>query len=149
MADKGPPMTPDPLPVALPELPIAKYTLATLGGDWEEPRITLMDGYDDDQMRAFAETALRAQAEEVAALRADAERLSFLQDWPGCNLISDDGGRWAVSETGFQPVAPDGGFKDTVGIQSLVFVHEWRDSVRGAIDAFIDSHSASKQENRP
>lgn len=64
----------------------------------------------------------------------DSARLEWLQANPGCNLISDDGKRWAVSTGGFQPVPERGGFKDAATITSFVAPREWRLGVRAAID---------------
>lgn len=68
----------------------------------------------------------------------DSRRLDWLQANPGCNLISDDGERWAVSTTGFQPVPEDGGFTEDAVISSMVMPGEWRIGVRAAIDAAIE-----------
>lgn len=82
--------------------------------------------------------AHRAEADvEIARLRADALRLDWIQENYGCNLISDDGGKWALSTSGMQPVPEEGGFTETVGIHSIVGPEEWRESVRAAIDAAI------------
>ena len=77
-------MTPDPLPVALPELPTVAYEYES-----EDPYDSgeLMLSHVKPERRnvsplvrkSDAEAALRAQVEEVAALRADAERWWALQ----------------------------------------------------------------------
>lgn len=64
----------------------------------------------------------------------DKARLDWLQNNPGCNLISDDGCRWAVSTGGFQPIPERGGFKDAASITSFIESREWRRGVRAAID---------------
>ena len=95
-----------------------------------------------------------ASADHVADTRADCDVARFLRDhgqalveavslsdaakWltdnVGCNLISDDDGRWAVSTSGFQPVPEDGGFTETVSITSFVDPEEWKPSILEAID---------------
>jgi hypothetical protein len=77
---------------------------------------------------------------EIEAMRADAERLNWLQENEGCNLISDDGGKWALSTMGMQPVPDEGGFTEEVEIVSIVQPGEWRESVRAAIDAARAQH---------
>ena len=54
----------------------------------------------------------------------------------GCNLISDDSGMWAVSDSGFQPVPPEGGFTETVMISSMVDKDQWRPTILEALKLF-------------
>ena len=70
---------------------------------------------------------------ERDALVKDAARLKHLED-TGLNLVNDDDGRWAVSDTGLQPVRPTGGFTDTADILCSVYPDNWKDSIREAID---------------
>lgn len=84
--------------------------------------------YTAAQMLAF-------RAEGVAAVAEDAGRLDWLGSLEGVNLISDDGGKWAVSSSGFQPVPQEGGFTKSVAITSFVEPEEWHDTIRAAIDA--------------
>ena len=80
------------------------------------------------------------QAERVPQ---DSELLDWLSTERGSNLISDDGGKWALSTTGMQPVPPKGGFNEPVNIVSIVFPEEWHDSPRGAIRAAIGTPKES------
>lgn len=82
---------------------------------------------------------LRDHGQALLEAVRDAERIAWFADNEGCNLISDDGGKWAVSTGGFQPVPEDGGFTESVVITSFVEPEEWMPSVRGAIDAVIDA----------
>ena len=67
----------------------------------------------------------------------DTELIDFLNSQQGVNLISDDGGRWAVSGDGFQPVPEEGGFTETVSITSFVEAEDWKPSIREALEAYI------------
>lgn len=62
----------------------------------------------------------------------DTERLNWLAKHNGCNLISDDNGRWAVSTSGIQQV-PATEPKDMM-VASFVEADEWKLSIREAID---------------
>lgn len=77
------------------------------------------------------------QSEQVQAWKRDSERLDFITSKPGVcyALVSDDSGRWALTDTGMSPVAPDQGFTETVGITSIVDPDMWKSSPREAIDA--------------
>jgi hypothetical protein len=61
--------------MTLPPLPTTDYTLATSGDRWEEPRITSMDGYSDEQMHAYAAQAVAAERERLALIVRDFPRL--------------------------------------------------------------------------
>ena len=65
-------------------------------------------------------------------MTTDTERIDWLSDHNGFNLISDDGGRWAISTIGSQPV-PEGKPK-AMTIVSYVEAIEWRESIREAVD---------------
>jgi hypothetical protein len=67
----------------------------------------------------------------------DTQRLDWLGKHEGVNLVSDDGGRWAVSDMGFQQVPEEGGFKELVTIGSMVQPEDWRPTIREALDAAI------------
>ena len=67
----------------------------------------------------------------------DSELIDKLGALQGVNLISDDGGRWAVSGDGMQPVPEEGGFTETVHIVSLVDAEDWRPSIREALEAYF------------
>lgn len=71
--------------------------------------------------------------------RTDAERLDYLGKQYGANLVNDDAGRWAVSDSGMQEVPPRGGFKETTGIHSIVHPEQWKKTIRQAIDAYMDA----------
>lgn len=66
----------------------------------------------------------------------DSERLNWMESQEGIALISDDAGNWAVSGDGMQNV-PDSPPQD---ISTTFFVerHQWKPSVREAIDAAIE-----------
>lgn len=68
----------------------------------------------------------------------DTERLDWLEKQAGASLVSDDDGRWAVAMSGFAPM-PTGNPETWPPAQwqglSWVDRHEWRNSVRDAIDA--------------
>lgn len=52
----------------LPPLPVTNYVLATEGDGYSEDRIWSFNGYDDDQMRAYAEAAIKLEREAIAKL---------------------------------------------------------------------------------
>jgi hypothetical protein len=110
---------------------------------------TLMDAYlamknatpspaqeaDGDYYSEEAEDIALSKKRKAEADALDAARLDWLAENEGCNLISDDDGRWAVSTSGFQPVPEEGGFKEAVQIVSWVEPSEWFNSPRAAIDS--------------
>lgn len=65
-----------------------------------------------------------------------------LEQEEGVNLISDDGGMWAVSGSGAQPVPEEGGFKETVSIGSIVEPHEWKPTILEALQYFFEQQDA-------
>jgi hypothetical protein len=69
----------------------------------------------------------------------DTQLIEALQEAAGCNLVSDDNGKWAVSTSGTQPIVdtPEG-FTETVGIVSFVEPHEWKSTIREALIAFAE-----------
>ena len=81
----------------------------------------------------------------------DAARLQFLEDetmqGKAPNLVFDDDGNWCVSYTGMQPMPRGGGagFDETVGITCVVEPHEWRPSLRAAIDAAMEEAARDEQ----
>jgi|SRR5690625_1260467 len=82
-----------------------------------------------------AESAFKA-GYKAALQSQDSERLDFITSKPGVcyALVSDDNGRWALTDAGMGPVAPDQGFTETVGITSIVDPDMWKSSPREAID---------------
>ncbi len=67
----------------------------------------------------------------------DKELIDWLEEQNGSGLISDDAGRWAISDGGIQNVPdPD----NPIDIVSSFFVEaaDWRNSVREAIQVAID-----------
>ena len=74
------------------------------------------------------------QGEDVVR---DAERLDWLGERQGTNLVSDDGGKWAVSDAGAQPVPEKDGFTKDVTIACFVGPEKWKPTIREAIDAAI------------
>lgn len=105
---------------------------------------------ESDRLRAALEEARAASPtttppQETEQAR-DAERLDWLDkpEQQGANLVSDDDGRWAISDSGVQPCAPDGGFTETVAISSWVEPHQWKPTVREAIDAAIAAQAKER-----
>ena len=94
--------------------------------------------YDPERMsKQEIEIAKQAyQAGRAARQSQDSERLDFITSKPGVcyALVSDDNGRWALTDAGMGPVAPDQGFTETVGITSIVDPDMWKSSPREAID---------------
>lgn len=70
-------------------------------------------------------------------MRSDKELLDWLEKVDGMGLISDDAGRWAVSDGGIQNM-PD--FNKPITISTVFFVeaNDWKPSIREAIDYAID-----------
>lgn len=75
-------------------------------------------------------------------MRTDTELLDGLEklvergSCPG--IINDDKGHWAVSDTGHQSIQPGPG-PDNVDTSFYVEAHEWRKTIREAINAFLDA----------
>lgn len=82
----------------------------------------------------------------------DAARLQFLEDQTmqghAPNLVFDDDGNWCVSYNGHQPMPRgDGaGFDEIVGITCVVEPHEWRPSLRAAIDAAMEEAARDTEQ---
>ena len=74
----------------------------------------------------------------------DAARLQFLEDetmlGKAPNLVFDDDGNWCVSYPGMQPTPRGDGavYDETASITCIVEPHEWRPSLREAIDAAME-----------
>lgn len=91
-------------------------------------------------------------AEPERDIARDAKRLQFLEDetmkGKAPNLVFDDDGNWCVSYTGMQPMPlGDGaGFSETVGITCIVEPHEWRPSLRAAIDAAMEAAARADEQ---
>jgi hypothetical protein len=102
-----------------PDFATARAALNSIGGD--VPALVALRGFVD-----VAEAAL-------AEARADRDRLDWMEQQEGAGLISDDGGRWAVSETGMQNLPEE----EPIDISTSFFIQkdEWKPSVREAIDA--------------
>lgn len=76
----------------------------------------------------------------------DTERLNFLVS-NDLNLINDDAGRWACVSDGIQNVPDD----ETAGdINSTFFIekHQWKKSIREAIDYMYERIEKYKEENK-
>jgi len=69
----------------------------------------------------------------------DKQMLSWLSRQQGVNLISDDAGNWAVSDSGFQPVNTGDVFTEPVTIASFVTPEEWKPTLRQAIDDYMQA----------
>lgn len=89
--------------------------------------------WEDTYNRACADL-IRDHGQALVEAVSLSDAAKWLTDNVGCNLISDDDGRWAVSTSGFQPVPEDGGFTETVSITSFVDPEEWKPSILEAID---------------
>ncbi len=63
----------------------------------------------------------------------DKRRLDWLESIDGMGLISDDAGRWAVSDGGMQNV-PDLDSPIDISTVFTVDKEDWRNSIREAID---------------
>ena len=66
------------------------------------------------------------------------EIIEWLSSKWGYNLVNDDGGRWAVSDGGLQPVPEEGGFKDFVSIVCFVEPEFWKPTIREAVEYYIE-----------
>ena len=64
--------------------------------------------------------------------------IDYLESSDGVSLLSDDDGRWAVSDAGFQPAPPEGGFTDAVMISCYVTPEEWKPTIREALECYFD-----------
>jgi hypothetical protein len=83
------------------------------------------------------ESVLQPSGDVVSVPRGDTLLLDALESAAGCNLISDDNGKWAISAAGFQPMPPIEGFEEIVSIVSDIEPSQWKGSVREAIQHFI------------
>lgn len=75
----------------------------------------------------------------------DTERLNWMETQEGAGLLSDDAGSWAVTVNGVQNVVMD----PPGDVQTTFFVeeHEWKPSVREAIDAAIEDERADAADD--
>lgn len=71
----------------------------------------------------------------------DKYRLDWLESIDGLGLISDDAGRWAVSDGGMQNVP---NLDSPIDISTVFTVEgkDWRKSIREAIDAAMGKEDA-------
>lgn len=90
--------------------------------------------------------SLHQLAASPGEVQVDARRLDWLGSQEGVNLVSDDAGRWAVSDMGMQPVPPEGGFDEMVGITSMVMPNEWHPNIRAALDAAIQGEGEETEQ---
>lgn len=113
-----------------------------------EPPNEKLTGTAPLEPRMTKTTAGQGKVDQIAShaperdIARDAARLQFLEDETmrgmAPNLVFDDDGHWCVSYTGIQPMLIGGGqgFADeTVTLACIVEPHEWRPSLREAIDA--------------
>ena len=72
---------------------------------------------------------------------SDKELLDWLESDYGAGLISDDAGRWVVSESGMQNV-PD--LDKAIDISTSFFIKagDWRNSIREAIKVAMEKEDA-------
>lgn len=128
-----------------------KFTLTKSGKVMQEfPRH--MDGHwyalqraDDDAHVGLSLRCVEAEAErarlaaEVEALRADSERLNWLEGIThrgyAPQVVYDDNGNWAVSFDGVMPVPQADPPDEPLMISARVEPREWAPTVRAAIDA--------------
>jgi hypothetical protein len=70
----------------------------------------------------------------------DRQLLDWLGKQEGLGLISDDAGRWAISDAGIQNIPNQ---KKAIDIASTFFVeaNDWRKSIREAVIAAIEKES--------
>jgi hypothetical protein len=75
----------------------------------------------------------------------DTDRLDWLEKQDGAGLVSDDAGHWAVATNGVQsaPMAPP----CDITTQFWIEKHEWRKTVREAIDAAIRQETEELQDS--
>ena len=102
-----------------------------------EQKYFFEDGFPNPNIHKDAAAALEvfdAIRAERDSLLLDKERLDWVQNHFG-NLLNDDGGRWAFSDCGSQPIPEEEGFLEPVIISSFVLPKEWKKSVRDAIDS--------------
>lgn len=52
-------------------------------------------------------------------------------------LVSDDDGRWAVSDMGSQPIPGENGHTENVCIASWVTPEQWKPTIREAVALFV------------
>jgi hypothetical protein len=69
----------------------------------------------------------------------DTERLNWLEKQDGAGVISDDNGRWAVPDSGFQNLQDDEGnfiTDQAIDVESMFLIPAafWKPSLREAID---------------
>lgn len=76
----------------------------------------------------------------------DHQRIAWLQRQSGYNLVSDDGGRWAVSGSGFQPIPEEGGFTNDVSVVTFVEPDDWKPTIAEAIDRAITKQREEQEE---
>ena len=75
-----------------------------------------------------------AQGENsVKVINRDTKRLTWLQRQQGCALVSDDQGHWAVVSDGMQTLSASP--PDDVRTTFFIEKHQWRKTIRRAIDA--------------
>lgn len=83
-------------------------------------------------------------------MRTDTELLNGLEslvekgDCPG--IINDDNGHWAVTGDGMQNISCG---DVPVDVQTTFFVEaaQWRNSIREAIDAYLDASQADESDS--
>ena len=71
---------------------------------------------------------------------SDKELLDWLENDYGASLISDDAGRWVVSESGVQNV-PDPDKAIDISTSFFIEAGDWRDSIREAIKAVMEKEA--------
>lgn len=85
-------------------------------------------------------------ADKVALAFAMLERIEWLESKQGVNLLSDDGGKWALSGDGMQPVPDADGFTEVVGITSWVEPQNWKPTIVEAIDFYRQACAAEEAD---
>ena len=72
----------------------------------------------------------------------DKDRINWLELKDGFALVSDDFGRWAVTGDGMQNVPDNIDEPSDISTSFFIEAHQWRGSIRQAIDAAIETESA-------
>ena len=98
-----------------------------------------MDKITNKDMDDTINKMLEEEAEHIkrSASHDDTQRIDWLEKEFGCGLVNDDNGHWAVSYDGIQNV-PAGSEASDITTSFWIEKHQWRNSVREAIDDAMD-----------
>ncbi len=73
---------------------------------------------------------------------SDKELLDWLESDYGAGLISDDAGRWVVSEAGMQNM-PDPDKATNISTSFFIEAEDWRSSIREAIKTAMEKENGN------